>query len=73
MFIGRRLMLGLTVVYFKDVLFYQISGLVFQTIMAVIVAGATNSFLDGQANKMEYFNEVMILFVLYNVMCFTDF
>lgn len=41
--------------------------------MAVIVAGATNSFEERRANKMEYFNEVMILAVMYNVMCFTDF
>jgi hypothetical protein len=72
-FIGRRLMLGLLVVYARDVLFYQVSGLVFQTILAVITAGATNSFEDSRANNLEYFNEVMILAVMYNVMCFTDF
>lgn len=43
-FIVRRFMLGVIVVYSRDVLFFQVSGLVFQTIMAVIVAGATNSF-----------------------------
>jgi len=38
-----------------------------------MVAGSTNSFEDKRLNKLEYFNEIMILMCMYNVMCFTDF
>jgi hypothetical protein len=73
MYIGRRLMLGMLVVFSRDTLFFCISGLVMQTILAMIVAGSTRAHDTRRANDMEYFNEVMILMVLYNMMCFTDF
>lgn len=73
MYIGRRMMLGMLVVLSRNVLFFCISGLVMQTILAMIVAGSTRAHDTRRANDMEYFNEVMILMVLYNIMCFTDF
>ena len=73
MYIGRRMMLGMLVVFSRGTLFFCISGLVMQTILAMIVAGSTRAHETKRANDMEYFNEVMILMVLYNIMCFTDF
>ncbi len=71
-FLLRRLWLGLSVVFSRDILCFQIMGLVSQIIICCIVTGQTRPFEVLKANDMEYFNEIMIMFVLYNFMCFTD-
>lgn len=43
-FIARRFQMGLLVVAFRGILFYQISGLVFQTLIAMIIAGEAKPF-----------------------------
>lgn len=71
-FLIRRLWLALSVVYSRHILFFQIAGLVFQIIISCIVTGQTRPFEDAKTNNMEFFNEIMIMLVLYNFMCFTD-
>lgn len=72
-FLFRRLMLGYLVVYAREILFFQISGLVAQVVVAAIIAGQIEPFNNVKSNKMEFFNEMMIMMVMYNMICFTDF
>jgi hypothetical protein len=37
-------MIGVLCVYFKDTLFYQISGLVFNVILGTIITGEVNAY-----------------------------
>jgi hypothetical protein len=71
--IARRAQIALLVVTFRGQLFFQVSGLVFQTLIAMIVAGESKPYESKRQNKMEFFNEIMILMIMYNVMCLTDF
>jgi hypothetical protein len=71
-FLIRRLWLALSVVYSRKILIYQVAGLIFQIIISMIVTGQTRPYEDKRANDLEYFNEIMIMLVLYNFMCFTD-
>ena len=48
-------------------------GLVYQTVIALIIVGQTEPLLTRKDNKMEFFNETMIMFVMYIMICFTDF
>jgi len=56
----------------KEILFVQIFTLVYQTIVAVLIMGSTKPMDFNQANKMEFFNEIMILFIMYATMCLTN-
>lgn len=71
-FLMRRLMLAFVLVFIKEILFVHIASLVFQTVVAVIIMGSTKPLDFNQANKMESFNEIMILFIMYALMCLTD-
>ena len=42
------------------------------TVFAVIILGETRPMENERANKMEFVNEAMIMFVMYNMLCFTD-
>ena len=72
-FLFRRLMLAIMVVYFDGAVIWQISLMAFQVIVAVIVYGNVEPFKDRHVNKFEIFNEVTVMFVMYNIMCFTPF
>ena len=71
-FLSLRLILGLLVVQCRDVLFYQFFGLIMSTVFAVIILGESRPMDKEIANKMEFLNEAMIMFVMYNMLCFTD-
>ena len=66
-------MIGVLCVYCRDTLFYQISGLVFNVILATILTGEVNAYEDPRQNRLEFFNETMIMMVMYCMICFTDF
>ena len=72
-FLIRRLMIGVLCVFSRDVLFFQVAGLVFNIIFGVIIAGSTLCMEDQRLNTIEYFNETMIMMVMYCLICFTDF
>ena len=38
----------------------------------MMVMGSTKPMDFNQLNKMEFFNEIMILFIMYALMCLTD-
>jgi hypothetical protein len=66
-------MIGFLCVYSRKTLFYQLSGLVFNIIFGIIIAGSTLCMEDKRLNTIEYFNETMIMMVMYCLICFTDF
>ena len=72
-FLIRRFMIGVLCVFARDVLFFQVAGLVFNIIFGIIIAGSTLCMEDKRLNTIEYFNETMIMMVLYCLICFTDF
>jgi hypothetical protein len=72
-FLLRRFLIGVLCVFSRKSLFFQISGLVFNIIFATIVAGNTQCMEDKRLNTIEYFNETMIMMVMYCLICFTDF
>jgi len=72
-FLLRRFMIGVLCVFSRSTLFYQVSGLVFNIIFGAIIAGNTQCMEDKRLNTIEYFNETMIMMVMYCLICFTDF
>jgi hypothetical protein len=66
-------MIGVLCVFLRNSLFFQISGLVFNIIFGVIITGVTLCMEDKRLNTMEYFNETIIMMVMYCLICFTDF
>ena len=72
-FLLRRFLISVLCVFARKSLFFQISGLVFNIIFAAIVAGNTLCMEDKRLNTIEYFNETMIMMVMYCLICFTDF
>jgi len=72
-FLIRRFMIGALCVFARKTLFFQISGLVFNIIFATIIQGSTLCMEDKRLNSIEYFNESMIMMVMYCLICFTDF
>jgi hypothetical protein len=42
-------------------------------IVATILTGEVNAYEDPRQNRLEFFNETMIMMVMYCMICFTDF
>jgi len=72
-FMLRRLMLAVTVVFFNSTVIWQIAVIVTQIILQVNLLGWVKPFTDPQQYHMEMLNEVVIMFVLYSMLCFTPF
>ena len=72
-FLMRRFMISALCIYSKKFLLFQVSGLIFNIILATIIQGSTLSLADKRLNTIEYFNEAMIMMVMYCLICFTDF
>jgi len=72
-FLFRRFGLGILTVVWRDTLFFQISGLIFCSIFSMIIVGQTAPLETRRDNNLEYFNEFMILSVMYTAICLTDF
>ena len=71
-FLARRFALGILCVVWRDILFFQVDGLVFFTIAAMILVGVVKPMETPKENNLEYFNEMMIMSVMYCMMTFTD-
>jgi len=72
-FLLRRLILAVVVVQLGNTFIWQLSLIVFQLIVAVIIYGNVGPLKVRRANHVEVFNEVCIMFVVYNMLCFTPF
>ena len=72
-FLVRRLILAVVVVHFDQTFIWQLSLIVLQLIVSVIIYGNVEPLKGRRANQIELFNEVSIMFVIYNMVCFTPF
>jgi hypothetical protein len=68
----RRMLLAIVIIC-QDSLFVQILAIVSSFVMATMILGFTKPFNDPFMQKMEYFNEIVLLLTLYCMMCFSDF
>ena len=69
-FLIRRLMLAIAVCVVGKVLIWQIMILAAQVVAQIILIGE-NVYYNRSKNIQEYFNEVIILFVLYTILTFS--
>lgn len=71
-FFLRRFLLTVTIIY-QDKLIWQVGCLAAQVIAVVILIGRVDVFADKNKYRVETFNEVIIMMMLYLTMCFSDF
>ena len=72
-FIFRRLMLAIAIVVFNKVLIWQIFLMASQIVASTIIIGNVAPFKLHSKNKTELFNEVILMFVMYTIICFSPF
>lgn len=71
-FLLRRLVLGYAVVYMNDNFAGQIMVIALQTLASAMVLSYVHAFKSMQRHRMEFFNEVVFLLILYTILCFSD-
>lgn len=69
-FLLRRLLLALAVSSVGQTLIWQIYLMTAQIIIQIIIIGS-NIYESRSKSNLEYFNEIILLFVLYTVFCFS--
>ena len=69
-FLVRRVMLAIAVCIVGKVLIWQVFILVGQVVAQIILIGE-NVYMKSSKSKIEYFNEVIILCVLYTILTFS--
>ncbi len=72
-FMFRRLILSVIVVVFKEFLWMQIFLKAMSIIAAVIILGENKYFKTSFKRKIELTNEILVMFMLYNMICFSSF
>ena len=72
-FLLRRLMLAISVVILNQVLIWQIMLMALQIIVSVIIIGNVRPFYFQSMSKKELFNEIILMFVMYTIICFSPF
>ncbi len=69
----RRFLIPVTIVYNRSVI-VQIYAMVGTILAQIVNLGYLRPFQGGTPiNRIETFNEVVLLFIMYTMMCFTDF
>lgn len=71
-FLFRRLLIAVIVVFLKDHLIFQVMLIDFSVIAGVIIAGYIEYDSRSKRNK-EFVNELVVMFVLYCMICFSPF
>jgi len=71
-FLVRRFFMGLIVVVFRNSLIFQVMLKAASIITSVIIIGAV-PFETRKKKNTEFFNEVIIMFVMYSILCFSPF
>jgi len=71
-FLFRRFLMAIIVVIFRDYLFFQIFIKSMSLIAIVIILGEI-PYETVQKTRAELLNEIIIMFVLYNLICFSPF
>ena len=72
-FMFRRLMVPFAIVVCRHILIVQVYLIWAQTTIAIIIIGFANPYISKAKAKIEFFNELTIISVLYTVLCFSDF
>ena len=72
-FILRRLMMAIAIVIVNKVLIWQIFLMASQIVASTIIIGNVVPFKLKSKMKSEYFNEIILMFVMYAVICFSPF
>ena len=72
-FLIRRFLLATTIVWRHRVLVLQVVQMTGQIITAVIIIGNVRPFTDPKKSRFEFFNEIMIMLVMYHIICFSPF
>ena len=71
-FLLRRLALACAIVYMNDNFAGQIFVIALQTLASAMVLSYAQAFRSKQRHRMELFNEVVFLLILYTILCFSD-
>jgi hypothetical protein len=69
-FLLRRLMLGIAICMVGKVLIWQIFIMTFQIIAQVILIGS-GVYLGATKRRLEFFNELILLSVMYTILCYS--
>ena len=72
-FMLRRLLMALIVVIFRNFLWMQLFLKAMSIVAAVILIGEADYFKTPFKRKMEFANETLVVFMLYNMFCFSPF
>ena len=72
-FLLRRLMLAVAIVNMQKVLIWQIMVMSSQIVASVIIIGNVRPYKLSQTRKVETLNEVLLMFVMYTILCFSPF
>ena len=72
-FMFRRLLMAVIVVVFRNFLWMQIFLKTMSIITAVIIIGEADYFESPFKRRMEFANEVLVMFILYNMISFSPF
>lgn len=72
-FMFRRLLMAIIVVVFNNFLWMQIFLKVMSIITAVIIIGEAEYFESPFKRRMELANEILVMFMLYNMISFSPF
>ena len=70
-FIGRRFMLAIAIVIFDKHLIFQIMLMASQIVASVIIVGNLTPFRGIFKKKIEIFNEIILMLVMYTIICFS--
>ncbi len=68
----RRFVLAITVVMMGQLLVAQFFIFIMTSIFQVILAGFIQPFKLAKMNRSEIINEIITIFIMYHIFCFTD-
>jgi len=72
-FLFRRFLLAVTIVLANQTVIWQVGLMTAQIITAGIIIGRIRPFKETVRHNFEFFNEVIIMLVMYHIICFTPF
>ena len=72
-FMLRRFLMAIIVVVFRNFLWMQIFLKAMSIVTAVILIGEAKYFETKFKQRLEFANEILVMFMLYNMICFSPF
>ena len=68
----RRLVLSISIVFLGQQLVIQFFFFIFTAITSIILVGFIKPYVHRRDNNEELVNEVICIFIMYHIFCFTD-